>query len=121
MNTGFFLAAVVSLPLLASCMQDQDCVLKVANQDHDSSSSQKIHAEMDKIIRSRPVAGKGEVNAELVVSQLELSRDGRRDRRIFYVLTGGGGSFLAASTCDAGERQCASVIVEKMIGFCGRA
>lgn len=45
-----------------------------ANPDHDSSSSQKIHADMDELIHSRPVDGAREVKAELVVSQLERSR-----------------------------------------------
>ncbi len=61
------------MPLLASCVQDRGCLLRVANQDHDSSSSQKIHADMDELMHSRPVDG-AKVNAELVVSQLELSR-----------------------------------------------
>ena len=60
------------------------------------------------------------MNAELVVSQLELSREGRRNRRIFYVLTDGGGKLLTAGTCGIGERQCASIIVKRMLGFCER-
>lgn len=120
MKIKVFLSAALSMPLLASCVQDRGCLLRVANQDHDSSSSQKIHADMDELIHSRPVDGAREVNAELVVSQLELSREGRRNRRIFYVLTDGGGEFLTAGTCGIDEDQCASVIVKRMIGFCER-
>ncbi len=115
-----FLSAALSMPLLASCMQERGCILGVVSQDHDSSSSQKIHGDMDEIIHSRPVDGAREVKAELVVSQLELSREGRRNRRIFYVLTDGGGKFLTAGTCGIDEDQCASVIVKRMIGFCDR-
>lgn len=76
-----------------------------ANPDHDSSSSQKIHADMDELIHSRPVDGAREVKAELVVSQLERSREGRRNRRIFYVLNDGGGRSLTAGTCGTDERS----------------
>lgn len=114
------LSAALPMLLLASCVQDRGCLLRVANQDHDSSSSQKIHADMDELIHSRPVDGEREVNAELVVSQLELSREGRRNRRIFYVLTDGSGKLLTAGTCGIDERQCASIIVKRMLGFCER-
>lgn len=120
MKIKIFLFAALLVPLLASCVQDRGCLLRVANQDHDSSSSQKIHADMDELIHSRPVDRAREVNAELVVSQLELSREGRRNRRIFYVLTDGSGRFLTAGTCGIDEGQCASVIVKRMIGFCER-
>lgn len=67
MKIIIFLFAALSMPLLASCVQERGCLLRVANQDHDSSSSQKIHADMDEVIHSRPVDRARGVNAELVV------------------------------------------------------
>lgn len=118
MSAKILLAAFVSMPLLASCIQGQGCRLQVVSQDPHSAWSQKIHVEMEEIIRSRPASGNDEVNAVLVVSQLELTREGVRNGRMFYVLTDGGGRLLDASTCDVGEGRCASIIVERMTGFC---
>lgn len=124
MNIPTSLASVISVLLLSSCGQGQGqaaCNLQVINQDHDSSSSQRIFSEVDKAIRSHSVNGGVKVKVELVVSQLELSREGERRRRLFYVLTDGGGRFMDASTCDVDEGQCAVVIVKKMVDLCGRA
>jgi len=119
MNISTLLASVISIFLLSSCGQQRGCHLQVINQDHDSSSSQKIFAEVDDVIRSRSVDGGVEVKAELVVSQLELSREGKRRRRLFYVLMDGDGRFMDASTCDVEEGQCASVVSKKMVKLCG--
>jgi len=119
MNISTLLASVISIFLLSSCDQQRGCHLQVINQDHDSSSSQKIFAEVDDVIRSRSVDGGVEVKAELVVSQLELSREGKRRRRLFYVLMDGEGRFMDASTCDVEEGLCASVVSKKMVKLCG--
>lgn len=60
------LSAALPMLLLASCVQDRGCLLRVANQDHDSSSSQKIHADMDELIHSRPVYGDSLVEKQQV-------------------------------------------------------
>lgn len=122
MNIPTSLASVISVLLLSSCGQGQAaCNLQVINQDHDSSSSQRIFSEVDKAIRSHSVNEGVKVKVELVVSQLELSRQGEGRRRLFYILTDGGGRFMDASTCDVDEGQCAVVIVKKMVDLCGRA
>lgn len=121
MNISTSLASVMSILLLSSCGQQRGCHLQVINQDHDSSSSQKVFAEVNEAIRSRSVDGGVEVKAELVVSQLELSREGKRERRLFYVLMDGEGRFMDASTCDVDEGQCASVVSKKMVESCDRA
>mgnify|MGYP006173101611 CR=1 FL=1 len=47
MNISTLLASVISIFLLSSCGQQRGCHFQVINQDHDSSSSQKIFDEVD--------------------------------------------------------------------------
>lgn len=114
------LVAVMSILLPTSCAQERVCDFQAVNQDHHSSSSQRVLVEMEELLRSHSVGGGVKVGVELVVSQLELTRDGKRGRRLFYVLKDESGRLVDASTCGVDEGKCASVIVGKMVDYCER-